>query len=180
MSFTVQLLSKEKCFQLLLACDLSSKRFVKHLGYPSRQNGKNKLHSDCEWTRNDTATKRQVKWKSWQDDWRRRREWKETYGLPSPPAVVEFLPASQGERSIKNWVIHGVPHDAMRLWVEALEEIPTVGTIDYRLRLTQMEHFSVIGKQLVWASTMSDARTLSPVTTRDHLQLSYRSQSQVD
>lgn len=57
LSQTVQLLSKEKCFQLLLAWDLSSKRFVKHwLGYPSSQNGKNKLHSDCEWTRNDTAT----------------------------------------------------------------------------------------------------------------------------
>lgn len=40
MSFTVQLLSKEKCFQLLLACDLSSKRFVKHWDIHHHKMGK--------------------------------------------------------------------------------------------------------------------------------------------
>lgn len=49
-----------------------------------------------------------------------------TYRLSAPPAMVELLPTSQGKCSVKHWVIHGVPHDAMRLWVETLEEIHTV------------------------------------------------------
>lgn len=55
---------------------------------------------------------------------------RETHRLPPPPAMVQLLPAPQGERSVKHWVIHGVSHDAVRLWVETLKEVQAVGGTD--------------------------------------------------
>lgn len=50
---------------------------------------------------------------SWTLDW--------THRLSAPPAVVQFLSGTQCERGIKVWVIHGVPHNPVGLWVQALQ-----------------------------------------------------------
>lgn len=50
---------------------------------------------------------------------------KSTHRLPPPPAMAEFLSASQSEGGIKHRVVHGVANYPMRLRVEALRKIHT-------------------------------------------------------
>lgn len=82
-----------------------------------------KLQSNCEQTCNDTATT--------SGSLLEEKKVELTYRLPSPPSMVEFLPTSQGEHSIKYWVIHGVSHNTMRLWVKTLKEMYTVVSKEY-------------------------------------------------
>lgn len=44
-----------------------------------------------------------------------------THRLPPPPAVVQLLSRAQAERGVEDGVVHGVTHNAVGLWVEALE-----------------------------------------------------------
>lgn len=44
-----------------------------------------------------------------------------THRLSTPPAVVQFLSGAQAEGGIKHRVVHCVPHNPMRLWVQTLQ-----------------------------------------------------------
>lgn len=55
-------------------------------------------------------------------DEREKRRRDSTYWLSSPPAMTEFLSASQGEGGVKHRVMHGVANDTMGLWVETLRK----------------------------------------------------------
>lgn len=40
--------------------------------------------------------------------------------------MVQFLSGAQAEGGVKHWVMHGVPHNPMGLWVKTLARDPTV------------------------------------------------------